>query len=537
MQATKILFLTLIVANLMFGQEVTQAFKVKYISAENVYIDGGTAQGLSVGDKLIVRDADKIVADLEIIYVSENSASCKILKQEETIEPGNLVVVYQQQEKEPAIKQEEEQTQPESLPTQYQKKEYKPKSSEPFAKISGSISAQIYHFDDLSDQNLDFTQPTLRLNLRAQKLWGKDYNLRIRSRARHNQRSRSYNNNIPENEWRNRIYEFSISYDNENAPFNFKTGRIISNHISGIGYIDGLLLQQNVSQNFRYGIFAGTQPEWQYSDFQTSLQKYGGYLNYRKGDYGGFRMESTVAAAGVYHSSTVSREFLYIQNTLSNSSRWHLYQSTEIDVNRGWRKEKAGEDVSISNLFLSARYQISKSVNVGLSYDNRKNYWTYETRSLTDSLFDDFLRRGLRGNVSIRLPYNYRIFSNVGYRKRDGDPEPTYSYGGGINKSNFIIDRLFINLRASGFQNPFSDGYSFNVQIGQYFLRTNYLSIGYGNYYYKFSSTNSTRVNRSVQANGQFYLISRFFLSTQYEYGFGEDVKGHRVFAEFGYRF
>ena len=73
------LFLILIIATSIFSQEETPVMKVKYLSAEYVYIDAGTARGLAVGDKLIVRNESGIVADLEIAFISENSASCKML--------------------------------------------------------------------------------------------------------------------------------------------------------------------------------------------------------------------------------------------------------------------------------------------------------------------------------------------------------------------------------------------------------------------------------------------------------------------------
>jgi hypothetical protein len=535
MKAFTLLLLILITASI-FGQTQEPVIKVKYLSAESVYIDGGTAQGLAVGDKLIVRNGHGVIADLEVVYVSENSASCKVIKQNSEIVPGNMVVVFEKAPREEQPVQEEQQPEVKPEP-QYPRKTYRSSTRGLATKISGSVSAQVYYYDDKSASNLDFTQPTMRLNFRAQNLWGRNFHLRIRTRARYNQRTRSYNSIVPKDEWRNRIYEFSFSYENENAPVNFKTGRIISNHISGVGYIDGLLLQHNISTSLRWGIFGGTQPQWQYSDFQTDFKKYGGYINYRGGDYRGFRFESTIAGAGVYHSGTISREFIYIQNTLSNSSLWNIYQSSELDVNRGWRKDKTGQDISLSNIFISARYKFSRAVAVGLSYDNRKNYWTYETRTLTDSLFDDLLRRGVRGNMTLRLPYNFTITTDGGYRKRDGDPDPTYSYGGGINKTNIVIERLFIHLRGSGFSNPYSDGYSFTAQMGKYFLTGNYLSVGYGNYFYNFSSTNLKRTNQWARLEGEIQLIKRFYLSSQYEYDFGEDVDGHRVFAEIGYRF
>ncbi|MCB0295568.1 MAG: hypothetical protein KDG51_10115, partial [Calditrichaeota bacterium] len=82
----------------------------------------------------------------------------------------------------------------------------------------------------------------------------------------------------------------------------------------------------------------------------------------------------------------------------------------------------------LSNLFISGRYQVSQPLTLGLTFDNRQNYWTYEIQSLADSLFDDALRTGLRANLSLRLPGNTNLFANGGFRKRESDKEATYSY-------------------------------------------------------------------------------------------------------------
>ncbi len=60
-----------------------------------------------------------------------------------------------------------------------------------------------------------------------------------------------------------------------------------------------------------------------------------------------------------------------------------------LDVNRDWRKDITGESVSISNIYLSGRYKFSKIFTAGLSYDNRKTYLTYETKTIAEELFDN----------------------------------------------------------------------------------------------------------------------------------------------------
>jgi hypothetical protein len=534
----QIIFYLLIIFSPLFGQSDPQVFRVGYVSAENVYLESGKSSGLNLGDQLVIKDDDKIIAEIEIIYISENSASCKILKQNASIVPGISALLT----KKSAAAQTSEVARQASAGTSISNapapKTFRTiKSKEKTTRVRGTISAQMYHFDHKGPGNLDFTQPSFRFRLKAENLWDRNFFLTINSRARYNQRNRSYNLNIPETEWRNRIYELSLSYENDNAPINFKIGRIISNFISGVGYIDGAQIQLNLSPQFRAGILGGFQPEWQYSKFQSSLQKYGGYLNFFTGDYQSVRFESTLAAVGIYHSSTISREFLYLQTNLRSSYHWQIYQSAEIDINRKWREEKTGKSIALSNFYISAFYQVSDPVKLGLSYDNRKNYWSYEVMSMPDSLFDDNLRRGIRGYITLRLPARFSVYSNLGYRKREGDSESTHSFSVGLNKSNLIIRGIFINLLGAGFSNPVSDGNNYSARLGKYFAGGSSLSVTYGNYYYKFSSTDTKVNNRWLRFNGQFQVYRRFFLSAEYEAGLSGDTEGDKFFGEIGYRF
>ncbi|NIR65954.1 MAG: hypothetical protein GWN00_26100, partial [Aliifodinibius sp.] len=178
--------------------------------------------------------------------------------------------------------------------------------------------------------------------------------------------------------------------------------------------------------------------------------------------------------------STVSREFFYIRNSFSKERRLFLYQSAEIDLNRDWRKELAGETLSFSNLFFSARYRFNRWLTTGITLDNRKNYWTYEVRTISEELFDNSFRRGLRGTVSLRLPGHYFIYGNAGIRKLETNSESTYSYTGGLRKANFLVNRLSIGLNYAGFSNQFTDGYTATFRIGKSFRHGERIDLSIG---------------------------------------------------------
>lgn len=509
--------------------------RVKYVSAEHVYLDAGSSDGFAVGDRLRIKNNGLTVAEIEIVYLSEHSASCKIISSQEEIRPGHTAELYHTQERE--SKKETPDTATVSRKRNIPRRPAETKPPESKTRLSGSVSLQYYYWQDQTSSNLDFSQPTLRLNIKGRHLWGTPLQFRIKTRTRYNHRSRRLNANAPEHELRNRIYEASIAYENDHARFNYRFGRIISHKFSGIGYIDGLLLQHNITQTIQAGVFAGTQPEWHYADFQTAIQKYGIYLNYQKGAYQNQRFESTLAAAGEYHGTTVSREFIYLQNSFYASRKWNVYQSAELEINRHWRKARNNQDISISNLYVSGRYSPYRWITLGLMYDNRKNYQTYQTRSIADSLFDDALRYGLRGTISLLLPENYRLYTNFGIRKRKTDTDYTYSYAGGINKINFLMKRLSIFINGTGFSNFFTTGYNYSFRIAQSFRNGYSLNIGAGGYIYELKSTGLNQKNRWIRLGGRASLSRHFYLYSQYEYNDGDDVLGHRVLAEIGYRF
>jgi hypothetical protein len=512
------------------------AIHVKYLSSENVYLDAGSADSLAIGDHLAVKKADSVLAEIEVIFVAEHSASCKLIKASGSIELGALATVIgktsSQMPEGPKPVQEVSATT--LLPPQGAKAGViRPATT----RLIGSISTQAYYWNDTGPSNLDFTQPSTRLNLIADKLLGTDFSFTLRSTTYYDQRARRYSSLVPQSQWRNRIYQLSFAYANDVSPFSFQLGRIISNRMSGIGYIDGLLVQDKVSKQIFTGAFGGTEPQWQYSTFQTSMQKYGVFAGYTRGDYRSTRYEMTLAIAGEYHGSTASREFAYLQNNLNIGSAWNIFQSSEFDLNRGWRKAKTGTSLMLSNLYLTARHRINRWISAGLSYDSRKNYWTYEIRTMADSLFDDKLRQGARADISLHLPHEYLLNAGFGLQKRQTDSRQTYSYSLGVNKNNFIAKKFSVNFQGSGFTNPFTNGHNLQARLGRSIRKSDLLSIGYGTYIYIIQNSNIKRYNRSISFSAQVALVSPLYFYGVYEYDSGNDTQGHRFMGELGYRF
>jgi hypothetical protein len=282
---------------------------------------------------------------------------------------------------------------------------------------------------------------------------------------------------------------------------------------------------------------AGSQPRWQFTSGGPSLSKGAVYLRFVRQDGGQFRYEQTLGFVGEYHGQEVNREFISLQGQSSIGNRFWFSNAIEGELNRSWRKERAGKSLTISNIYLSTSYRFSRALRTGLSYDSRKNYWTYEQRKLSDSFFDNHIRQGMRFQLDVMPGYQVAIASSLGYRKRAGDPKPTYSYSVNMTKSGLILSANTVGVSLAGFSGPYEHGHNLTAQIGQNFGSAGSMTISYGLFLYSVSAETGNRSSRWIEFSGQANITSTCFFSGLVQHNTGDDVQGNRFQAELGYRF
>ncbi|HXF49449.1 MAG TPA: hypothetical protein VNL73_08515 [Verrucomicrobiae bacterium] len=520
----------------IWAGEPKTVFTIKYVSADHVYLSGGTADGLAVGDGLIIMEKGKIKASLEVDFTAEHSASCEVLLREGEIQIGD-VAVKEETIGEAAVPRPAVVTTP---PPPAPARRAFPASgfgATRLATLSGSFSALYHNWNDNSPNGLDFSQSSARLNLTARRLWDREITFTLRARGRYDQRSRAYSSTVPKNEWVNHVSELYLAFDDEKAPFNFYAGRFLPRRVSTAGYLDGALLEKRFSDFVRAGTFAGLQPEWMYTNIGLPLQKGGVYLNYTRGAYQANRLELTLAAAGSYHDFYVNREFFYLQGYWGLGERFSFGQNTEVDYNRRWRREKMGDPFTLTNLYSFARYRVSQKFSASLNYDRGLNYWTYETQYLADTLFDRRMREGLRLQFDFDRLAKYYGVVGAGIRNRKGDSRPTYTYTAGLTRRELFSRRTSANISAGGFSGPLESGYNFSLRADQYLFGSNYASAGWGLYTYKGSGPLPRRVNHTFDFSLRLDLAFRLFFSGQMQYSTGDDIRGTRLQGEVGYFF
>lgn len=522
----------------LLGQQLVKIVgEVKYISQQSYYLNLGTKQGLKAGDILNVRRNDRLIGRLIVENVAKHSSSCRLLSQTSIIKKGDRAEVFVQ-----VVTSETKEKKPERLKNKkpdsnakstVKNRNYsKKKKRKSINRVRGRFSIQSLWLDDKSSSNRDYRQLGLRSKLTVEKFLGLPFELRFRWRSRAHHRTSVISNNISNNEFTHSLYELGLVYQNGKSPFEFGFGRILSHEIRGLGYIDGGLFSFKVNGHWRVGVAGGTQPSLRSSAFQANEQKFGLFLNFEKGDYQTRRISSTVAFSGSYHGGKNSREFVYLQNNFSAGSKFSVYQTVEIDFNRGWKSNYSGNSLQFSNLYFSTRYSPFDFISLNLSYDARRAVRIFETRSIPDSLFDETTRQGIRSGITLRLSHRVRLSGNFGIRIRQGALKNTTSASGSLTIRQILNTWATFNARLSYFSSMFTKGYRPTVNIRFPITRGLAINVGGGSYIYQTGS--KTNYNNWLEANG-YYRVNRWlFANFGYRMFMDDRLKSGRLFVESG---
>ena len=522
----------------LLGQPV---FQVQSLSADFVYLDAGRAQGLEVGDRLWVLSAEgDTLAEIEVAALAENSAACRILSQRGPISPGDQAVLHTKAQlpKETAPPPEEERApQPERPPLPQEEEAGAPPV--PFARISGGISYGFYGIQNENPFFPDFSQNTARLTLRMRDIRGSGYGLFIQIRTRGNRRTDlTPSPALSLSEGQNRFYELAFGYEMSEARLQYRIGRIASNPFIGMGYLDGGVFQFKANPAFRIGGFLGLKPDLEQIRPLLSRPKGGLFFGWERETPQKGRYSGAAVLTGEYREGQIHREYLYFRNTLYLPGRLTVYQSAEVDLNRGWRRAKDKDLYRLSLFYLTVTTPLLKRGNLSLSFSHYRRYWTSDVRDLPDSLFD----RRARRSVSFRLSWpgllgGFRASGTYTLRFLEGLPGRDYTTTLQIGHSSFTPLRLFLSAQGSWYRNRVAHGDILILRIGKS-LWGHRVGLTYGR-----SRTNllqlslPTRENRWIRADLSLNLPWGFYLIGQYERDRGTDLRGTRFLLETGYRF
>ncbi len=396
--------------------------------------------------------------------------------------------------------------------------------------LSGRIAFQSFFSRDMKNPDYNYVQPGVVINLDINRVQGSYYT--ISSNIRFRKTLSQFNSD----EYPMRVYELAVEYSNPSVPYRYSAGRIFAPVINGVGNFDGAFFAYRMSNEWEVGTFGGTQPDNVSSKPDMTQSKFGFFANYKKEFSASWRVNSTLAFSGQYVHNKIDREYLYIQNDASLGPKFYVYQNSEIGINRS-RLSHRKKSVEISNLYVMGHYEPIPAVRLSASYDARVNVFLIQTyRSIPDSLFDDALLQGYRGDVSWRATKFLTFSASTSIRTKEGDRHRTYLNSAGCYYYNILRSQVSLNYRYFYTSTQYTKANSSSIGVSRQFSPV-YLSATFRTYSYRFIIQDSRFRRYSCTLDGNLAISRRLYASFEYEYSISKVEKADRFFVELSYRF
>jgi hypothetical protein len=237
------------------------------------------------------------------------------------------------------------------------------------------------------------------------------------------------------------------------------------------------------------------------------------------------------------HGKT-DRRFAYFQHDNSLVKNINLFASCELDLYT-LQNSVPANTLSLTSLYLSLRYRMSRQLSAYLSYDARKNVIYYETlKNYLDQLLLDATRQGYQLRINYRPTNN--LFAGVtgGYRFQKKDPQPMMNANGFLTFSQVPVINATINLTTNWLKSSYVDGMIYGIQIYRDLIPS---KLNTSVYYRLVDNQYLNSTSKSLQHMAEFELswqLSRkLSFSANYDGTFERNAKYHSVYINLIQRF
>jgi len=521
-----LLLLALLGAAAATGQAAVPQARIRYLSAEQVYLDAGQAAGFAAGDTLqVLRDGQR-VAGLLVVHAAEHSVACRLLDARVALAPGDRV-----RGTERGVGAAPPATSPAAPARSRAAVTTRPPAAAGRAlrgRFGGSISLGWDGFRDDGAAERDYDRLSAQLGLRGENLAGRDLRVELRLRQRTLQRSGGTSADAT-SEQRLRLYTAAIELGASRGRWHLAGGRLAGGRQSGAGALDGVLLGLRLGEA-ELGGYYGAMPDWSDEGIADRGSRGGFYLRQRLA-----AAQWSLEAVGEQLAGESSREYLIAGSSWQRGALT-LRERLELDWNRGWRRARSAEAVQVSAFNAGADWRPRPALSLGLRVDSRVTPLDGELRSVPDSLFQEARSSGSSLNLNWRPLASTRLGARIGWRDRDGAARGTAAWGLDAGIDPPLAPSLHLDLRLSGFDGEAASGLNPSAELRRHFRAGHELGLAGGAYLYTPRELVARR-NHWLRADLRLALPARAWLALSIEADGGDDQRGQHLGAELGRRF
>ncbi len=333
-----------------------------------------------------------------------------------------------------------------------------------------------------------------------------------------------------------RIYNSSVSYQADSSlVLNF--GRSINRNMASIGAVDGLHAEKRFG-TILTGALIGFRPDIGTFEFNPNLFQYGFFVGSELAR-NKLRYRVTLGFMEQRNQGQIDRRYIHIQSVQNFSRDLNVFSSIEVDLYQFVHSTSINKP-RLTNLYVSARYRLSKDLSINIAYDNRKRILLYETfkTEIEQLLDDDISRQGIRFRINYRFlrkiqtgisiarryqsdmgnqSNNYNAFLSI---RKLGHKTGNLAFRYNRNASNYLKSEIIsTSYTLNTFKSRLSSQFYFRNVRYDYFSNEIKLAQNYYGTNLNFKLSKSMRLalmgEMSIRDNNNFYrlntrLIKRF---------------------------
>jgi hypothetical protein len=448
--------------------------RIVYLSQSSVYIDKGGTDGLTEESTLSVHRDGRKIAELDVAYLANHSASCRVRTLDVELVPGDEVryrAIQSAVDPAPAGRGPPERVEGRAVE--------RPPSAD-VSRLRGRVALQWNAFLDGNGTDGHFQQPSLYVRLEGSRLGGRPLDLNVHLRTEYLRRASSLASSRPADEWIHRFYQLSLTWNDTSLPFRLSVGRLFANDLRGVGSWDGALFETRVGHGWRFGLLGGRESVQRVSEPDVGGLKYGAYATFQVGSAIKSGYRGTVGVVGRYSDGTANREFVVWTNELASERLFRIRQDLELDVNRGSRKDAAGgKQTTVSRFNLLVNGRVSRSVRLHTGYDYFRSFFGLSTREDPDGPFFDHRLQRLRIGVNWRVSAAWGLRGDGGLRSGETEALRAFFANTAVSWSH-AASQTSVHLRYGYFDGTPAQGHAPALDVQRSFAPSLHLGAGLG---------------------------------------------------------
>ena len=370
---------------------------VTYVSGSTIYLEVGSKQGVKEGTIFTVVRAGQTIGELSASFVSSSRTACAVTRSSSAITVGDSVSYV------PVVV--------EQVPTTLTAAGSRPvtRAGTRRSPVRGRVGLRYLTINQPGGSTL--RQPSVDLRLDGAQIGGSSMGLAVDVRMQRTSVTGGSSSATSAPAGATRVYQAALIRQSSPTGTRLAMGRQFATVLSPIGIFDGVALDVNGSK-WSGGGLVGTMPDGGSFAPSAATTEAGLWLQRHSAQGSASPWSATVGAIGSYNRGEIDREFAYLRGTL-NTRVVSIYAAEEIDVNRGWKRQAEGSFATFTSTVLTAQVSMSRALSISGGLDSRRSVRLYRDFVNPEIAFDDALRQGQWGEVSLRPSRHFRLSSDI----------------------------------------------------------------------------------------------------------------------------